>query len=647
MSRALLCRWLGLCLLLLSTTSCLLDSGLPGELRSEANPPPQSLQKVAAPGELQWIGKVKIDEFNDQAIGKEAPTRAGQLVVAFAAEPQSLNTWTDNSAVTQYIAGYLYNSLLRRDPETYVWEGSLAERWLEEDMVVQKDGTKLRGVVLSDTLAGGQDVEIKSSSGNILRVASKDVEEVRKGVSFTFYLRRDVRFHDGARFTAQDVKFSFETIKNEYVDAPSLRNYYKDLESCEVLDNYTVRLTYSTQYWMAREFAGGFEVLPRHIYNQDGLLEKDPQAFGKRFNENPSNRNPIGTGPYKFDRWDTGMQIVLARQDDYWDVPRRGHLNRIVFKFITDPVAALQSLKNGEVNFLPGVTVEQFEEETNDREFLRKFAKVEYYTPAFNYIGWNMRRPPFDDSKVRLAMAYGALDRQEFLEKVLHERGVIVTGSQYYYGPAYDHNLLPYAYDPEKAKQLLLEAGWYDRDGDGLRDKEVLDQQGKPYLKPFRFELLLPSGNDVARRRAAIMKENLRKLGIDMTVRELEWATFLEQINDRKFDACNLGWATSLESDPYQIWHTSQMENRGSNHVGFGNAETDQLIEQSRLTIADEARRKLFLELHRIQHEQQPYLFLYTSPNLGIYDKRYRGVKFYKVRPGYDLTEWFLPGETT
>ena len=170
----------------------------------------------------------------------------------------------------------------------------------------------------------------------------------------------------------------------------------------------------------------------------------------------------------------------------------------------------------------------------------------------------------------------------------------------------------------------------------------MLDSTGKPYLTPFRFELLLPSGNDVARRRAALMKENLRKLGIDMTIRELEWATFLEQINDRKFDACGLGWATGLESDPYQIWHTSQMENRGSNFVGFGDAESDRLIEQSRLMIDDAERRKLFFELHRIQHEVQPYFFLYTTPALGIYDKRYRGVKLYKVRPGWDLTEWYF-----
>jgi peptide/nickel transport system substrate-binding protein len=142
-----------------------------------------------------------------------------------------------------------------------------------------------------------------------------------------------------------------------------------------------------------------------------------------------------------------------------------------------------------------------------------------------------------------------------------------------------------------------------------------------------------------------IMKENLRKLGIDMTIRELEFATYLESLADRKFDAYSGAWATSLEDDPYQIWHTSQIDNRGSNYVGFGNAETDRLIDQTRTTLDDQTRWKLMHEFHRITHEQQPYLFMYTAPNLGIYDKTYRGVKLYRVRPAYDFVEWFIPKE--
>ncbi|MBI2820038.1 MAG: hypothetical protein HYX73_08670 [Acidobacteria bacterium] len=614
--------------------SCSLNPEVLGTERaaSKANAKTESVNKNPSADNFQIIGRMKVDEFNDLATGEDTPRDGGQLVLQVRAEPDSVNAWTDNSLYSSYVTGLIYNSLLRQDPETFEWEGSLAERWTEEDVVVRNDGKELRGEASYAGPGESGDVLLRTPAGDTLRMASSEVQEVRKGVVFTFHLRRGIKFHDGHPLTAADVKFSFDTIKNEYVDAPALRTYYNDLKSCEMLDPYTIRMTYSKQYWMARSFAGGFEVLPEHIYNPDNLLETDPEAFGKRFNESEYNRKPIGSGPYQFERWDTGNQIILSRNREYWDVPRRGHLDRIIFRFITDDVAAITALKAGDVNFVPESTGEQFDQQ-DDPAFLRKFAKAQYFLGSFRYVGWNMRRPPFNDVKVRQAMAYGALDRQQFIDSVLHGHGIIVTGSQHYFGPAYDHSVLPYPFDSQKARQLLLEAGWYDRDGDGLRDKNG---------QPFRFEMLMPSGFEAYRRRAALMKENLRKLGIDMTVKELEWATFLENINDRKFDACSLGWGTPIESDPYQIWHSSQSENRGSNHVGFGTPETDQLIEQSRRTIDDDARRKLFSQLHHIQHEAQPYLFMYTEPSLGIYDKRYRGVKFYKVRPGWDLAEWYL-----
>jgi peptide/nickel transport system substrate-binding protein len=589
-----------------------------------------SNEQTITPVNIQVVGKVRVDEFNDEPTREGGAVQGGDITVAFPAEPNVLNPWTDNSAYSAYITSYIFSTLLRQDPETFAWEGSLADRWIEEDVVVMANAEQMRGAVLEDKDAAAS-IRLRTSSGE--RSLPRDkVQEIRKGVAFTFYLRKDAKFHDGRPVTAADVKFSFETLKNEYVDAPSLRSYYNDLESCEVLDSHTVRLTYKKQYWMARSFAGGFEILPKHIFDPENLQDKNPEAFGKQFNESPFNRKPVGSGPYKFEHWETGVQVVLRRNDQYWDVPRRGHLDRLMFRFITDNVAALQSLKNGSVDFIPETSPEQFDHETISPDFQKRFVKAEYYTGGFRYVGWNMRKPPFDDVRVRQAMAYGALDRQKFLSDILYGHGVVVTGAEYIFGPAYDRSILPQPFDQEKAKALLLEAGWYDRDGDGLRDKNG---------KPFRFELLQPAGFELYVSRAALMKENLRRLGIDMTVRELEWATFIEHINDRKYDACSLGWGTPIESDPYQTWHTSQSQNRGSNHVGFGTPETDHLIELSRGMLDDQERRKLFFRLHAILHETQPYLFMYTESDLGIYAKRFRGVKWYKVRPGYDLSEWY------
>jgi peptide/nickel transport system substrate-binding protein len=624
--------WMAVLLSAGALVSCTLSPERAGFRAAEAETSSAAVKKVAGPGDFETGGKVKVDEFNDLATGNEVPTQGGQVVVQFLSEADSLNPILTNSAEGRYITKYVFSSLLVRNMETFEYEGRLAERWIEEDIVVKKDGTKLRGKVANAKDTSGP-VRMQTSSGE-MAVPRQDVQEVRQGSVFTFFLHKNARFHDGHPVTARDVKFTFDVIKNETVDAPHLRSYYNDVESCEVLDDYTVRVTYAKQYWLAREYAGGedFAILPRHIYDPDGLIEKDPVAFGKQFNENEYNRKPIGSGPYKFEKWETGIEVILTRNDNHWDERHRGHLDRLIFKFISDRVAGLQALKNGEVTFMTRATAEQFEKETNDPEFLKKSAKVEYYTPNLAYLGWNMRRPPFNDQKVRLAMAYGALDVQQYIDKVLYGHAVRVSGNEYYFGPGYDHSIQPYPFDPEKAKQLLLEAGWYDRDGDGIRDKDG---------QPFRFEFLQYSG--AAAELAPLLKENLRKLGIDMTVRELEWATFLENVNDRRFDAVALGWAMDPEDDPYQTWHSSQKENRGSNHVGFGNAETDRLIEESRTKIDDIERRKLFFEFHRILHEQQPYLFLYTRGDFAIYDKRFRGVKWYRLRPGYDLTEWFVP----
>lgn len=590
------------------------------------------------PDQISQSGKVKTDEFNDQATGKETPCTGGQLIICFSVEPDKLNSWIDNGSVTSEIEGFLTNSLLRRDPESMEWSGSLAERWVEEDVLTLKDGKKMRGAVRED----GETWKVKNIDGAEASFPKADAKDLQKGVSFTFYLRKGVKFHDGVEMTADDVRFSFLAIKNEFVDAPSLRNYYNDLNECDVLDPYTLRLTYAKQYWMAREFAGGFTIRPKHVYDPKGEAgspdEKVRSAWGKSFNEHVANRKPIGTGPYQFESWETGKQIAIRRFEGYWDHEKPGHLDRIVFRIIHDTVASLQALKNGEIDFLPTMTAEQYEKETVSPELLKRCAKGMHYTENFNYIGWNMRRPPFDDRRVRLAMTYGSFDREKFLKEVALGYGIQITGGQYYFGPAYDRGVKPYPYDPEMAKKLLLEAGWYDRDGDGIRDKDGL---------PFEFTMLTPQlpESSPAARRVAIMIENLKHLGIVMTHKQMEWATYLENLQSREFDAMMGGWATSFESDPYQIWHSSAAENRGSNHVGFGSPETDALIEKSRVTLDPAERRKLFFELHRIQNEEQPYTFLYCAPDFSIYDKKYRGVKLYRTRPGYDLTEWFVPKE--
>jgi peptide/nickel transport system substrate-binding protein len=132
-----------------------------------------------------------------------------------------------------------------------------------------------------------------------------------------------------------------------------------------------------------------------------------------------------------------------------------------------------------------------------------------------------------------------------------------------------------------------------------------------------------------------------------MKIRNYEWASFIDKIKNKDFDVVNLGWAQSLESDPFQIWHSSGAgkEARGSNHVSFDNKTADKLIEMIRLTLDDDKRHHVEFSLERLLDQEQPYMFLFAAKDLGVYHKRFRGVKWYNIRPGFDLSEWYVPKE--
>jgi peptide/nickel transport system substrate-binding protein len=139
------------------------------------------------------------------------------------------------------------------------------------------------------------------------------------------------------------------------------------------------------------------------------------------------------------------------------------------------------------------------------------------------------------------------------------------------------------------------------------------------------------------------IQQNLKDLGIEVRIETLRWANMTDKVDNRNFDSVRLGWAQSLESDPYQIWHSSQAVPRASNHPGFRNPDVDQIIETAKKELRNQARWNKWNEMHQILADEQPYMFLFCKPALSVYHKKFRGVKFYKLRPGYDLTEWWIP----
>ena len=353
-------------------------------------------------------------------------------------------------------------------------------------------------------------------------------------------------------------------------------------------------------------------MVPKHILDD-----------GNDFNKHEFGRHPIGTGPFKFKEWKTGRKIVVEKNENYWGEEPK--LAGITFKIISDSGTALQVLKKHEID-VASLTNIQWVKQTESKNFNGWFDKYKYYSLGYYFIAWNNNRPYFQDKNVRRAMTM-MVNREKIIEKLYYGLAETVTGETYKYGPDYDLTIEPVPYDPETAVELLEAAGWVDTDSDGIRDKDGI---------PFSFTFMT-TASKASERLTNILREDLREIGIDMDISKFEWVVFGKNLNDRAFDVTMLGWTGILEADPYQVWHSSQVE-KGSNFVGFKHDEADSLIERGRREFDAERRHEIYKAFHRILHEEQPYTFLYMLPNLIAVQKRFTDVKVYKL--GVDIKEW-------
>lgn len=443
------------------------------------------------------------------------------------------------------------------------------------------------------------------------------------GLEITFRLRDDIHFSDGVPVTADDVIFTYETIVNPAVDAANIANLFVDVEKAVRVDERTVKFLMKRPYFKALENLSFWDVgiLPKHIYQFS-----DADEFNKRISD------PVGSGPYVFERWRTGREVVLRRNENYWGAKPK--LKKIVYRFITNAVAVVQALRSHEVDIVIPEP-DQFADLVKDREFNEEFMCLSYWNPGapFYYIGWNQDTVFFKDRRVRLAMTH-IIDRDRVVSRLLKDHGRVITGPFFINGSQNDPSIKPWPYDSNRAKQLLDEAGWVDSDGDGLRDKNGV---------PFRFKFMYSSDKILYRRLVKFVKDEAAKVGIEVVPDPYEWSVIISRITDREFEAVVMGWGGDILEDPYQLWHSSQVGNRGSNYVGFRNRRADALIEQARRTLDETERNKLYHQLHRILHEEQPYTFLYARPSFRLVDRRFKNVIIRNL--GLKYLEWYVPKE--
>jgi len=444
------------------------------------------------------------------------------------------------------------------------------------------------------------------------------------GLEITFKLRDDIYFSDGVPVSSDDVIFTYDTIMNPKIDAATVAQQYADVEKVVRIDDRQVKFVMKRPFFKTLDALAFTDtgIYPKHVYRFD-----DPGEFNKRVS------NPVGSGPYIFEKWDVGSEIVLTRNERYWGVKPK--LRKVVYKFITNAVACLQALRAGDVDLMIPEP-DQFADLGTDGAFKKQFYYMQYYEPKvpFFYIGWNIDTPYFSDKRVRVAMTH-IIDREKIVALLLKGAGKIISGPFYSGGGQGDPEISPLPYDPSKAKELLDQAGWVDTDGDGIRDKNGV---------PFRFKFVYNSSNTLYVRLVKLIKDEAAKVGIDVTADPYEWSVLLPRLTGRRFEAMVMGWGGDVIDDPYQIFHSSQIGNGASNYVGFTNKEADRLIETARMTLDEEERSKLFHQIHRILHEEQPYTFLFERPEMRLLDKRFQNVKIHAM--GLNWLEWYVPKDS-
>ncbi|MBF0539741.1 MAG: peptide-binding protein [Nitrospirae bacterium] len=545
----------------------------------------------------------------DSAQTDNRPDYGDTLVEATTAEPSVLIPMLAGDSISHEVAGLIFNGLVKYAPDLSL-TGDLAQSW---------------------------DIDGRS------------VLQRERGLTITFHLRHGVTWTDGVEFTADDVMYGYKTIIDDKTPT-AYKEDYLQVKKAEVVDKYTFRVTYDKPFASALSSWGNLTVLPKH------LLE------GKDITKNPLTRNPTGLGPYKLKRWTPGQEVLLSSNHDYFE--GRPYIDNYLFRVIPDQSTMFMELKAGGIDFM-GLTPLQYKRQTDSTYFRENFNKYRYPVFSYTYLGFNLKHPIFSDKRVRQAIAY-AIDKREIVSIVLLGLGSESTGPYVPNTWPYNPNVKRYEYNPQKARELLAQAGWvvgqcgcttengqkevvrHDGQKGASRTGNKKDSYGDGILykdgRPLEFTISTSMGNNARIKAATIIQWRLKQIGIRVNIRVLEWSTFINEfIDKRRFEAVLLGWAIGMDADQYDIWHSSKTKEKEFNFISYSDSEVDRLLEEGRRTFDIEKRKKAYYKIQEILAEDVPYVFLYVPDALPIVHNRFNGIDPSPIGIGYNLPKWYVP----
>jgi peptide/nickel transport system substrate-binding protein len=493
-------------------------------------------------------------------------------------------------------------------------------------------------------------------------ITAIETGEYAGGLKIDYEIKEEAVWDNGMPVTAYDVAFSLKATMNPHVDAEHQRPYIEFIKDVVIDAKNPKKFSfYTKEKNYAAEFSSGGTVftIPEHVYDPKQLMraytlkqladkktvekirnDKNLRAFASAFNAEFFQRERVeGCGPYRFEGWKTNERIKLVKKENWWGEKYKAEKSfeafppEIIYEIISDQVTAVTAMKDEAIDLMYSVKPAEYHKLVKNEDFNKKFNLKQEESFAYTYIGVNTKNEILKDKNVRKALAH-ITDVNKIISVIYYDYAQEIACFVHPRKKHYNTDLKPYTFDLQKAISLLEAAGFTQTDENGTRYRTVNGQMQK-----LSFSIKYNSGNDQRENIASFMKENAKKVGIQLEVEAREWTVYLEECKNHDFDLYVLGWIQeAILDDPKQLFHTEAI-NGGSNYVGFGNAYTDQLILNIR-TEMDEAKRiVLFKELQAIIHDEVPYIFLFAPYNLMAINKRFEEVKTYIARPGYDERE--------
>ncbi|MEA3374115.1 MAG: peptide-binding protein [Campylobacterota bacterium] len=406
-----------------------------------------------------------------------------------------------------------------------------------------------------------------------------------------FELRDNVRWQDGRPFTADDVVFTYNIINSPKVVSP-YTSTFRMVESVVAVDPLSVKVVYKEPYFKALE-TWMMGILPKHLLEN----EKDMMSAG-------FNTAPVGTGPYRLSKLEFSKNIELVANDDYFE--HRPYIDKISFHVIADPMTRFLMLKSGELD-IGSLEAMQMERQL-DSAFFKRFDVIEDISHSYTYLGFNLRLEKFKDSRVRKALSL-AVNREELVDILFLKHGRECSGPFLPGGPSFNEDVKVPKQNIERAKELLKEAGYSSE-------------------QPLTFEIATSNSSSIRPYAAQIVQHQLAKIGVEVTLRVMEWQAFLNMVVfPRKFETVLLGWSLSLSPDPYLLWHSDNDKPGAFNFIGYNNISVDRLIEKMQYTVdrnrLSEIQQKIFADIV----VDDPYLFLYIPNSITVVNRSIKNVE--------------------